>query len=38
MEREGVGAERAFELLRRRARSSERKLAEVAREVLARRP
>ena len=37
MEREGVGAERAFELLRRRARSSERKLAEVAREVLARR-
>jgi GAF domain-containing protein len=38
MEREGVGAERAFELLRRRARSSERKLAEVAREVLAHRP
>ncbi len=37
MEREGVDAERAFELLRRRARSSERKLAEVAREVLARR-
>jgi len=38
MEREGVDAERAFELMRRRARSSERKLAEVAREVLARRP
>ena len=37
MEREGVGAERAFELLRRRARSSERKLAVVAREVLTRR-
>jgi PAS domain S-box-containing protein len=37
MEREGVNAERAFELLRRRARSSERKLADVAREVLARR-
>jgi GAF domain-containing protein len=38
MEREGVDATRAFELMRRRARSSERKLAEVAREVLARRP
>ena len=38
MEREGVGAERAFELMRRRARSSERRLADVAREVLARRP
>jgi GAF domain-containing protein len=37
MEREGVDARRAFELLRRRARSSERKLADVAREVLARR-
>ncbi|HJU00860.1 MAG TPA: GAF and ANTAR domain-containing protein [Actinomycetes bacterium] len=38
MEREGVGADRAFELMRRRARSSERKLADVAREVLARHP
>jgi GAF domain-containing protein len=38
MEREGVDAEHAFELLRRRARSSERKLAEVAREVIGRRP
>ena len=38
MEREGVDAHRAFELLRRRARSSERKLADVARELLARRP
>ena len=37
MEREGVDAKRAFELLRHRARSSERKLADVAREVLARR-
>jgi PAS domain S-box-containing protein len=37
MERQGVDAQRAFELLRRRARSSERKLADVAREVLARR-
>jgi GAF domain-containing protein len=37
MEREGVDAHRAFELLRRHARSSERKLADVAREVLARR-
>jgi GAF domain-containing protein len=37
MEREGVDARRAFELLRKRARSSERKLADVAREVLARR-
>jgi GAF domain-containing protein len=37
MEREGVDARRAFELLRNRARSSERKLADVAREVLARR-
>jgi GAF domain-containing protein len=37
MEREGVDAERAFELLRRRARSSERKLADVARELIARR-
>jgi GAF domain-containing protein len=37
MEREGIDAERAFERLRRRARSSERKLAEVARELLARR-
>ena len=37
MEREGVDADRAFELLRRRARSSERKLADVARELLARR-
>jgi PAS domain S-box-containing protein len=34
MEREGIDAKRAFELLRRRARSSERKLAEVAREVI----
>jgi len=38
MEREGVDAERAFELLRRRARSSERKLVDVARELIARRP
>jgi PAS domain S-box-containing protein len=38
MEREGIDAQRALELLRRRARSSERKLADVAREVLARRP
>jgi PAS domain S-box-containing protein len=37
MEREGVDAERALELLRRRARSSERKLVDVARELLARR-
>jgi GAF domain-containing protein len=37
MEREGVDAERAFELLRRRARSSERKLTDVARELIARR-
>ena len=37
MEREGIDAQRAFELLRRRARSSERKLADVARELLARR-
>jgi GAF domain-containing protein len=37
MERQGVDAQRAFELLRHRARSSERKLADVAREVLARR-
>jgi PAS domain S-box-containing protein len=37
MEREGVDARRAFELLRHRARSSERKLADVAREVVARR-
>jgi GAF domain-containing protein len=37
MEREGVDAEHAFELLRRRARSSERKLADVARELLDRR-
>jgi GAF domain-containing protein len=37
MEREGVDADRAFELLRRRARSSERKLADVARELIARR-
>jgi GAF domain-containing protein len=37
MEREGIDAEQAFELLRRRARSSERKLADVARELLARR-
>jgi PAS domain S-box-containing protein len=36
MEREGVDAQRAFELLRRRARSSERKLADVASELLAR--
>jgi GAF domain-containing protein len=33
-----AGAVRAFELLRRRARSSERKLADVARELIARRP
>jgi GAF domain-containing protein len=38
MEREGVDAKRAFELMRRRARSTERRLADVAREVLARRP
>jgi AmiR/NasT family two-component response regulator len=38
MEREGVDAKRALELLRRRARSSERKLADVARELIARRP
>ena len=37
MEREGVDAERALELLRRRARSSERKLVDVARELIARR-
>src|SRR5829696_3785857 len=37
MEREGIDAEQAFELLRHRARSSERKLADVARELLARR-
>jgi PAS domain S-box-containing protein len=37
MERQGVDAEHAFELLRHRARSSERKLADVARELLARR-
>ena len=37
MERQGVDAQRAFELLRHRARSSERKLADVARELLARR-
>jgi GAF domain-containing protein len=37
MEREGIDARRAFELLRRRARSSERRLADVARELLARR-
>jgi GAF domain-containing protein len=37
MEREGIDAEHAFELLRRRARSSERKLADVARELLDRR-
>jgi GAF domain-containing protein len=37
MEREGIDAQRAFERLRRRARSSERKLADVARELLARR-
>jgi PAS domain S-box-containing protein len=36
MERKGVDAQRAFELLRHRARSSERKLADVARELLAR--
>ena len=35
MERQGVDAQRAFELLRHRARSSERKLADVARELLA---
>jgi PAS domain S-box-containing protein len=35
MERRGVDAEHAFELLRHRARSSERKLADVARELLA---
>lgn len=34
VEREGIDAQRALELLRRRARSSERKLAEVAREVI----
>jgi AmiR/NasT family two-component response regulator len=38
MERQGVDAQRALELLRRRARSSERKLADVARELIARRP
>ena len=38
MEREGIDAQRALELLRRRARSSERKLADVAHELLARRP
>ena len=38
MEREGVDADRALELLRRRARSSERKLTDVARELIARRP
>ena len=38
MERQGVDAQHAFELLRRRARSSERKLADVARELIARRP
>jgi GAF domain-containing protein len=37
MEREGLDAEQAFEQLRRQARSSERKLADVAREVIARR-
>jgi PAS domain S-box-containing protein len=37
MEREGIDAQHAFELLRRRARSSERKLADVARELIARR-
>jgi AmiR/NasT family two-component response regulator len=37
MEREGVDARRAFELLRHRARSTERKLADVARELLDRR-
>jgi len=37
MEREGVDAGHALALLRRRARSSERKLADVARELLARR-
>ena len=37
MEREGIDAKRALELLRRRARSSERKLADVARELLDRR-
>ena len=35
MERRGVDAEHAFALLRRRARSSERMLADVARELLA---
>jgi GAF domain-containing protein len=34
MERRGVDAEHAFELLRHRARSSERKRADVARELL----
>jgi PAS domain S-box-containing protein len=38
MERQGLDAEQAFEQLRRQARSSERKLAEVAREVIGRRP
>ena len=37
MEREGVDARRAFELLRHRARSTERKRADVARELLDRR-
>jgi len=37
MERQGVDAQRAFELLRHRARSSERRVADVARELLARR-
>lgn len=34
MEREGIDAQRALELLRRRARSSERKLAEAARAII----
>src|SRR5829696_4437366 len=37
MEREGIDAQRALERLRRRARSSERRLADVARDLLARR-
>jgi AmiR/NasT family two-component response regulator len=38
MEREGIDARRAFELLRRQARSTERKLADVARDLISRRP
>ena len=38
MEREGIDARRAFELLRRQARSTERKLADVAGDLISRRP